>query len=88
MLEPRVLLTEERDGGSHGGGCGDGGRGGGGDQTTAMLCSSGAKGNWRCKLTAGIKRQPCSAAVALRGSVLPRLAVIPANISMWPDFTS
>ena len=29
-----------------------------------MLCSSGAKGTWRCKLTAGIRRQPCSVAVA------------------------
>jgi hypothetical protein len=29
-----------------------------------MLCSSGAKGTWRCKLTAGISCQPCSVAVA------------------------
>ena len=26
------------------------------------LCSSGAQRNWRCKLTAGIRRQACSVA--------------------------
>jgi hypothetical protein len=36
-----------------------------GDQTTAMLCSSGAQGNWRSKVTAGIRQQPCSVAVAV-----------------------
>ena len=35
------------------------------DQLPAVLCSSGAKGSWRCKLTAGIRRQPCSVAVAV-----------------------
>jgi hypothetical protein len=35
------------------------------DQLPAMLCNSGARGNSRCKLTAGIRRQPCSVAVAL-----------------------
>ena len=33
-------------------------------KTTAMLCSSGAKDNWQCKLTAVIRRQPCSVALA------------------------
>ena len=36
----------------------------GGYKTAAMLCSSGAQNNWQCKLTAVIRRQPCSEAVA------------------------
>ena len=30
-----------------------------------MLGSSGAPGNWRSKVTAGIRQQPCSVAVVL-----------------------
>ena len=37
---------------------------------TAMLCSSGAKDNWQCKLTAVIRRQPCSVAVAQTAAML------------------
>ena len=42
------------------------------DQLQAMLCSSGVKGTWRCKLIAGIRRQPCSAAAALEEIGDPR----------------
>ena len=57
-------------------------------KTTAMLCSSGAKENWQCKLTAVIRRQPCSVAVAPKLSHLSHqckacsLAMTPASVCM------
>ena len=36
-----------------------------GNQLTAMLCSDGAKGNWRCNVSAEMRQQPCSVALVL-----------------------
>ena len=53
-----------------------------GYKTTAMLCSSGAKDNWQCKLTAVIRRQPCSVAVAPKLSHLSHKCK-PCSVAMW-----
>ena len=49
----------------------------------AMLCSSGAKDNWQCKLTAVIRRQPCSVAVAPKLSHLSHQCK-PCSVAMAP----
>ena len=54
-----------------------------GYKTTAMLCSSGAKDNWQCKLTAVIRRQPCSVAVAPKLSHLSHQCK-PCSVAMAP----
>ena len=54
-----------------------------GYKTTAMLCSSGAKNNWQCKLTAVIRRQPCSVAVAPKLSHLSHQCK-PCSVAMAP----
>ena len=41
-----------------------------------MLCSSGAQRNWRCKLTAGSRRQACSAAVLLKAAAAPAMQAL------------
>ena len=53
----------------------------GGYKTTAMLCGSGAKDNWQCKLTAVIRRQPCSVAVA------PKLRRQPCSVAVAPGLS-
>lgn len=54
-----------------------------GYKTTAMLCSSGAKDNWQCKLTALLRRQPCSVAVAPKLSHLSHQCK-PCSVAMAP----
>ena len=55
----------------------------GGYKTTAMLCNRGAKDNWQCKLTAAIRRQPCSVAVAPKVSHLSHQCK-PCSVAMAP----
>ena len=55
-----------------------------GYKTTAMLCSSGAKDNWQCKLTAVIRLQPCSVAVAPKLSHLSHQCTLTAVIRRQP----